>query len=145
MYEHFLVQKADRMATITLQRPEKRNPINEAMLLEFEAILQALRDDASTRAVIITGSGNTFSAGADLSIMKGVTDPAERQRLFAAARNRRIRLITRTFTMLENLEQVSIAAINGYAIGGGWGLSLACDFRLAVPGAQFWFPEVDLG
>ena len=47
--------------------------------------------------------------------------------------------------MLENLEQVSIAAINGYAIGGGWALALACDFRLAVPGAQFWFPEVDLG
>jgi enoyl-CoA hydratase len=47
--------------------------------------------------------------------------------------------------LFENLEQVSIAAINGYAIGGGWGLALSCDFRLAVPGAQFWLPEVDLG
>jgi enoyl-CoA hydratase len=145
MQKHFLVQKADRIATITLHRPEKRNPINEAMLLEFEAILSDLRDDASMRIVIITGSGNTFSAGADLSIVQGVTDPAARQRLFAEARNRRIRLIARTFSMLENLEQASIAAINGYAIGGGWGLSLACDFRLAVPGAQFWFPEVELG
>ena len=68
------------------------------------------------------------------------------KRLFAQARNRRGgRLIGRTFASFENLEQISIAAINGYAIGGGWGLALACDFRMAVPGAQFWFPEVDLG
>lgn len=145
MYEHFLVTKAEPVVTITLHRPEQRNPLNEAMLLEFEAILGALRDDVSTRAVILTGSGNTFSAGADLSVVQGITDPAERQRLFAEARKRRLRLIARTFSMLENLEQVTIAAINGYAIGGGWGLSLACDFRVAVPGAQFWFPEVDLG
>jgi len=145
MYTNFLVEKADRIATITLHRPEKRNPINEAMLKEFEAILQDLRDDTESRVVIITGTGNAFCAGADLTIVKGVTDVAERQRLFARARNRRARLIGRTFSVLENLEQPSIAAINGFAIGGGWGLALACDFRFAVPGAQFWFPEVDLG
>jgi enoyl-CoA hydratase len=145
MYEHFLVARANHIATITLNRPEKRNPINVEMLKEFESILLELRDDAATRVVIVTGSGNSFCAGADLSIVKGIADQAERQRLFAQARNQRIRLINRLFTMLENLEQVSIAAINGYAIGGGWGLALACDFRLAVPGAQFWFPEVDLG
>ena len=145
MYDHFVVEKADQIATITLHRPEKRNPINVKMLKEFESILLELRDDAASRVVIVTGSGNSFSAGADLSIVKGIEDEAERQRLFAQARNHRIRLINRVFTMLENLEQVSIAAINGYAIGGGWGLALACDFRLAVPGAQFWFPEVDLG
>ena len=145
MYEHFLVEKADRLATITLNRPEKRNPINENMLLEFDAILRDLRDDVSTRVVILTGTGNSFCAGADLGVLKDVTDLAERRRLFAEARNRRSRLIGRTFSLLENLEQPSIAAINGFAIGGGWGLALACDFRLAVPGAQFWFPEVDLG
>ena len=145
MYEHFVVEKAQQIATITLHRPEKRNPINVEMLMEFESILLELRDDAASRVVILTGSGNSFCAGADLSIVKGVTDAAQKQRIFAQARNQRIRLINRIFTMLENLEQVSIAAINGYAIGGGWGLALACDFRLAVPGAQFWFPEVDLG
>lgn len=145
MYKHFLVEKAEHIATITLNRPEKRNPINEEMLSEFEEILRDLRDDASSRGVILTGTGNSFCAGADLSIVKGVTDPAERRRLFAQARNRRARLIGRTFALLENLEQVTIAAINGFAIGGGWGLALACDFRIAVPGAQFWFPEVDLG
>src|SRR5262245_3583292 len=128
MYEHFLVEKADRIATVTLNRPEKRNPINEDMLHELDSILCDLRDDVSTRVVILTGTGKSFCAGADLSIVKGVTDAAERRRLFAEARNRRSRLIARTFALLENLEQPSIAAINGFAIGGGWGLALACDF-----------------
>lgn len=145
MYENFLVDKADQIVTITLNRPEKRNPINVDMLKEFEAILLDLRDDVESRVVILTGTGNSFCAGADLSIVKGIADETEKQRLFAAHRNQRIRLINRVFTMLENLEQATIAAINGYAIGGGWGLALACDFRLAVPGSQFWFPEVDLG
>jgi enoyl-CoA hydratase len=145
MYQNFLVDRDDKIVVVTLNRPEKRNPINEEMLSEFEQIVMSLRDDASSRAVILTGTGNSFCAGADLSMVKGVTDPAERQRLFALARNRRARLIGRTYPLFENLEQVSIAAINGYAIGGGWGLALSCDFRLAVPGAQFWLPEVDLG
>jgi enoyl-CoA hydratase/carnithine racemase len=130
---------------VTLSRPERRNPINEEMLGEFEHIAIALRDDADARAVILTGTGNAFCAGADLSMVKGITETNERQRLFAQARNRRARLIGRSFALFENLEQVTIAAVNGYAIGGGWGLALTCDFRIAVPEAQFWFPEVDLG
>jgi enoyl-CoA hydratase len=145
MYQNFLVDRDDKIVVVTLNRPEKRNPINEEMLNELEHIAISLRDDTSFRAVILTGTGNSFCAGADLSMVKGVTDPVERRRLFALARNRRARLIGRTFPLFENLEQVSIAAINGYAIGGGWGLALSCDFRLAVPGAQFWLPEVDLG
>jgi enoyl-CoA hydratase len=145
MYKNFVVDRHDMIVVVTLNRPEKRNPINEEMLGEFEQIVTTLRDDTSSRAVILTGTGNSFCAGADLTLVKGITDAAERERLFAQARNRRARLIGRTFTLFENLEQVSIAAINGYAIGGGWGLALACDFRIAVPGAQFWLPEVDLG
>lgn len=145
MYKNFAVDKHGMIVVVTLNRPEKRNPINEEMLSEFEQIVATLRDDTSSRAVILTGTGNSFCAGADLTLVKGITDVAERERRFAQARNRRARLIGRTFTLFENLEQVSIAAINGYAIGGGWGLALACDFRIAVPGAQFWLPEVDLG
>jgi enoyl-CoA hydratase/carnithine racemase len=145
MYRNFAIERAENIVTVMLSRPEKRNPINEEMLGEFEHIALALRDDVEARAVILTGAGSAFCAGADLSLVKGVTDVNERERLFAEARNRRARLIGRTFALFENLEQVTIAAINGYAIGGGWGLALACDFRLAVPGAQFWFPEVDLG
>jgi enoyl-CoA hydratase len=145
MYDNFLFDRSDEIATITLNRPEKRNPINESMLEEFEDIVRILRDDGTTRTVIVTGTGNTFCAGADLSIVKNITEPAEQKRIFARARSRRIRLISRTFGMLENLEQLTIAAVNGFAVGGGWGLALACDFHFSIPGAQYWFPEVDLG
>ena len=86
MYDHFLVDKADQIATITLHRPEKRNPINAEMLKEFETILLDLRDDARCRVVILTGTGNSFCAGADLSIVKGIDDEAEKQRIFSRKR-----------------------------------------------------------
>jgi len=141
----FLLEKSGRVATLIFNRPEKRNPLNEEVLLEFEELLHQVRDDGDVRVLIVTGSGNTFSAGADLSTLKEVTDPAERQRLFAPLSKRRSRLIGRALGVLANLEILTIAAINGYAIGGGWGIALGCDIRIAVAGAQFWFPEVDLG
>jgi enoyl-CoA hydratase/carnithine racemase len=145
MAESFLLEKDGRVATLTFNRPEKRNPLNEEVVLEFEGLLHQVRDDREVRVLIVTGSGNTFSAGADLSTLKEVTDPAERQRLFAPLSKRRARLIGRVLGVLANLEVPTIAAINGYAIGGGWGIALGCDIRIAVAGAQFWFPEVDLG
>ncbi len=145
MYDYLKLERSDRIATVTLNQPEKRNPIHEGMLAEFERILAELRDDAETRVVVVTGAGPAFCAGADLSVIADVDDPEARQRLFAKARSRRIRLIARTFGMLEQLEQPTIAAVNGPAVGGGWGLALACDFHLAATGARYWFPEVDLG
>jgi enoyl-CoA hydratase/carnithine racemase len=140
-----LLEKDGRVATLIFNRPEKRNPLNEEVVLEFEDLLHRVRDDRDVRVLIVTGSGNAFSAGADLSTLKEVTDPAERQRLFAPLSRRRSRLIGRALGVLANLEALTIAAINGYAIGGGWGIALGCDLRIAVAGAQFWFPEVDLG
>jgi enoyl-CoA hydratase len=145
MPEHFVLEKEGRIATLTFNRPEKRNPLNEEIVLEFESLLHQIRDNQDIRVLIFTGSGNTFSAGADLSQMKGITDPAERQRIFAPLGKRRVRLIGRVLHTLVNLEQVTIAAINGYAAGGGWSLALGCDLRIAVEEAEFWFPEVDLG
>lgn len=145
MTEDFLVEETNQVATVTFNRPEKRNSLNVDNLREFETIIRDLRDNSGVRVVIITGSGNTFCSGAEITSLKGVTDQTERDRLFAEARRKRVRLISRNFSMVENLEQVTIAAVNGYAVGGGWGLALACDFRLAIPGAQFWVPEVDYG
>jgi len=145
MASSFLLEKDGRVATLIFNRPEKRNPLNEEVVLEFEGLLHQVRDDRDIRVLIVTGSGNTFSAGADLSTLKEVTDSEERQRLFAPLSKRRSRLIGRALGVLANLEVLTIAAINGYAIGGGWGIALGCDIRVAVAGAQFWFPEVDLG
>lgn len=145
MPDHFVLEKEGRIATLTFNRPEKRNPLNEEIVLEFESLLHQIRDDKDIRVLIFTGTGNTFSAGADLSQVKGITDPAERQRIFAPLGKRRVRLIGRVLHTLVNLEQVTIAAINGYAAGGGWSLALGCDLRIAVEEAEFWFPEVDLG
>ncbi|HXG22075.1 MAG TPA: enoyl-CoA hydratase/isomerase family protein [Methylomirabilota bacterium] len=145
MPNHFILEKDGRIATLTFNRPEKRNPLNEEIILEFENLLHEVRDDKDVRVLIFTGTGNTFSAGADLSQVKGVTDKEERQRIFAPLGKRRARLIGRAINVLVNLEQVTIAAVNGYAAGGGWTLALGCDFRIAVEEAEFWFPEVDLG
>lgn len=145
MPDHFILEKEGRIATLTFNRPEKRNPLNEEIVLELEGLLYQVRDDKDVRVLIFTGTGNTFSAGADLSQVKGITDKEERQRIFAALGKRRARLIGRVVDTLVNLEQVTIAAINGYAAGGGWTLAPSCDFRIAVEEAEFWFPEVDLG
>jgi enoyl-CoA hydratase/carnithine racemase len=145
MPNHFVLEKDGRIATLTFNRPEKRNPLNEEIVLELESLLHQVRDDQDARVLIFTGTGNTFSAGADLTLVKGVTDQEERQRIFIPLGKRRGRLIGRVLRLLANLEQVTIAAINGYAIGGGWSLALGCDLRIAVEGAEFWFPEVDLG
>ena len=79
MSEHFLLERDGWIATLTFNRPEKRNPLNEEIVLELENLLYQVRDDKNIRVLIFTGTGNTFSAGADLSQVKGITDPAERQ------------------------------------------------------------------
>ncbi len=141
----FLLTKDAPIATLIFNRPEKRNPLNVEVLLEMEDLLHSMRDDPDVRVLIVTGSGNSFCAGADLSALKGSSDPQERQRLLQAQGTRRTSLTARVALVLRELEQLTIAAINGYAVGGGWMMSLACDFRIAVDQAEFWFPEVDLG
>ena len=114
------------------------------MLTDLGAAFAELRDDATTRVVIVTGAPPVFSAGADAGHAKAAT-PEERRRLFLSRKSQFRRLFERSNALLENLEQATIAAVNGHAVGGGWGLALACDFRIAAAEAQFWIPEVDLG
>ena len=121
MPNNFLLERDTRIATLTFNRPEKRNPLNEDILLELDSLLCQLRDDAAVRVLIFTGSGNTFCAGADLSLTKGVSDPAERENIFREFAPRRARLTERVLATLVHLEQITIAAVNGYAVGGGWG------------------------
>jgi enoyl-CoA hydratase/carnithine racemase len=132
------------IATVTLDRPERRNSLSDEMLAELAAAFGELRDDAGSRVVILTGAPPVFSAGAH-SAAKSSMSPEERRRVFLATRSQFRRLFERATTLLEGLEQPTIAAINGHAIGGGFGLTLACDFRWAAAEAELWIPEVDLG
>jgi enoyl-CoA hydratase len=145
MAAYFKLEKHDAVALLTYDRPEKRNPINEDSISELEAHLIHIRDDDSVRALLITGSGPAFCAGADISHLKGVTDHTERQKRFAAVPDSRRRILRRTFRMLADYPLPTVAAVNGFAVGGGWFLALSCDLRIAVDSAEFWMPEVDLG
>jgi enoyl-CoA hydratase/carnithine racemase len=139
-----LLARDGPIATVTLNRPERRNSLSDEMLAELGATFAELRDDATIKIVILTGAGPVFSSGADAGHAKAAT-PEERRRLFLSRKSQFRRLFERANTVLEGLEQATIAAVNGHAVGGGWGLALACDFRIAAAEAQFWIPEVDLG
>jgi enoyl-CoA hydratase/carnithine racemase len=144
MGENVALARDGRVATVTLNRPDRRNSLSDAMLAELGAAFAELRDDAETRVVIVTGAPPVFSAGADAPISAKMS-PEERRRAFAGRKSQFRRLFERANVLLENLEQATVAAINGHAVGGGWGLVLACDFRWAAAEAQFWIPEVELG
>jgi enoyl-CoA hydratase/carnithine racemase len=132
------------VATVTLDRPERRNALSDAMLTALAAAFTELRDDATVRVVVVTGAPPVFSAGADAGLRSSMS-PEERRHAFANRKSQFRRLFERATTLLEGLEQPTIAMVNGHAVGGGWGLALAADFRIAAAEAQFWIPEVDLG
>jgi len=144
MGDNILLTRDGAIATITLCRPERRNSLSDAMLTELAEALVELRDDPVARVVIVTGASPVFSAGADAPISARMSVD-ERREAFLARKTQFRRLFERANTLLESLEQPTVAMINGHAIGGGWGLTLACDFRWASTDASFWIPEVDLG
>jgi enoyl-CoA hydratase/carnithine racemase len=145
MPKYFLFEKDDAVTTITFNRPDKRNCLDDDVVLELESLVQRVRDDRDTRVLIATGTGKAFSAGADVSGAKGIADPRERARAAGRSAARFPRLIGRVVDLISHLDIMTIAAVNGYAIGGGWSIALAFDFCIAVEGAEFWVPEVDMG
>jgi enoyl-CoA hydratase/carnithine racemase len=142
--ENVALTRQGAVATVTLNRPERRNALSDPMLTELAAAFAELRDDPTTRVVVVTGAPPVFSAGADAGLRASMS-PAERRQAFAGRKTQFRRLFERAQTLLESLEQATVAMINGHAVGGGWGLTLACDFRIAAAEAQFWIPEVELG
>lgn len=144
MSENVVVTRDGPVVTVTLNRPDRRNSLSDDMLRELGAAFVELRDDGASRVVVVTGAPPVFSAGADARISSRMTEE-ERRKTFLERKSQFRRLFERANSALENLEQTTIAAINGHAIGGGWGLTLACDFRIAVSEAEMWIPEVDLG
>lgn len=137
---YFLLESDGPITTLTFNRPQRRNGLNPGVLAELEHLLFAIRDDGHTRALILTGAGTVFCAGAEPAAIKERTSQGDIQSFAGGPR-----VIGRVFDLLAHLDLITIAAINGHAIGGGWSLALAADYCLAVPDAEFWVPEVDFG
>ena len=145
-YETLLVERSGPVATVWLNRPQSLNAIDPTVMREMVAVTAELAEDEATRAVILTGKGRAFCAGADTRAQLGkMVDKAERRQLSEGARLRSARLGRRFMDDWERLDQVTIAAINGYAVGGGLSFAMACDFRLMAEGARIFIPEVRLG
>lgn len=126
----------EQIALLTLNRPEALNALNSKTLEELDLIFESLENTEDILGVIITGEGRAFAAGADIVQMKDYK--CEDARNYAG-------YAQKVFNRIEALEKPVIAAVNGYALGGGCELSLSCDFRIASEKAVFGQPEVDLG
>lgn len=135
--ENVLYEKKGPIAYVTLNRPKVMNALNKATIAELNAVFHDARDDAAVRGVILTGAGDkAFAAGADIAEMAGDT-PGE-----ADDKTRHGQRLTR---VIENLGKPVVAAVNGFALGGGCELAMACTIRLAVETAKFGQPEVTIG
>lgn len=136
-YQNLLLEKDNGIGMITLNRPKALNALNAATIYEMDGLLDAIAKDDSIKVVIVTGSGErSFVAGADITEMKSMS--AMEGRNWG-------KLAQAVFNKLENLPQPVIAAVNGFALGGGCELAMACDIRIASEKAKFGQPEVTLG
>src|SRR5882757_4997612 len=136
-FENILYEKKGPIVYVTLNRPKVLNALNQAVFAELKAAFEDARDDSSVRGVILTGSGDkAFVAGADIAEMSSLTASQMQES------TRRSQGVTE---LLENLGKPVIAAVNGFALGGGCELAMACTIRIAAENAKFGQPEVKIG
>ncbi|MBS7287986.1 MAG: enoyl-CoA hydratase/isomerase family protein [Candidatus Freyarchaeota archaeon] len=135
-YKNIIFRKEGKIAKITLNRPDKLNALSPELIGELEKVIEEVKSDRDVRVLVITGSGKAFSAGADVGAMVEATPLQAKE---SSLRGHRV------FRMLEELDIPVIAAINGYALGGGCELALACDIRIASEKAWLGQPEINLG
>lgn len=136
MYKNLNLEELNGVLTIKMNRPEALNALNTEMLNELETVIDQASQSKTVRVVVLTGEGKSFVAGADISEMKALD--ASGGRTFSQLGNR-------IFRKIECLDQPVICAVNGFALGGGCELAMACDIRIASEKAKFGQPEVGLG
>ncbi len=130
------LEKQGSVAVLRIDRPEAMNSLNAQVLSELNDGLDAVESDPEIKAIIITGEGKAFVAGADIAFMHGLDEQSGYD--FG-------RLGQQVFRRIETMEKPVIAAVNGFALGGGCELAMACDIRIASDRAKFGQPEVGLG
>ena len=135
-YEILKIEEVEGIATVTISRPQALNALNSRFFQEMDQLIAAIGPRDDIKVLIITGEGKAFAAGADIAEMVGKTQDQATE--FS-------KVGQRTFRNLELLAKPVIAAVNGFALGGGCELALACDFRIASTKAKFGQPEVNLG
>lgn len=137
-YENIYIEEENSIATITIDRPKKLNALNKRTIEELHVAVKELDEDPDTKVIIIVGSGEkAFVAGADISEFAHFSVKEGRQLSAMGQKN--------LFDFIENLSTPVIAAINGFALGGGLELAMACHFRVASTNARMGLPEVSLG
>lgn len=135
-FKHIVIERKDTIGIIKINRPESLNALNIETLGEIRDAVTSLNNDEDVKVLILTGEGKAFIAGADIKQMKDMNEDEARE--FC-------NLGQKIFDIIENLDKPIIAAINGFALGGGSELALACDIRIASENAKFGQPEVNLG
>jgi enoyl-CoA hydratase len=136
-FDNLLVERADRLAVLTINRPEVLNALNLATLHELRDAFSGFRDDESVRAVVVTGAGEkAFVAGADIKELAVQSPGASRTHASIGQQ---------VFDSIEMLGKPVVAAINGFALGGGCELAMSCTLRLAADTAKIGQPEIQLG
>ena len=129
----------DAVARITLNRPEKRNALNDELIAALKAALQRADADEDVRCIVIRGAGSDFCSGADLAALQKIAGASVAENLKDA------RSLMELFVLMRDAHVPVIAAVHGRALAGGCGLALACDIALADRSAKFGFPEVKIG
>lgn len=139
MPETIRIERSGAVTTLSLDRPQVHNAFDDTLIVETTAALESLAVDASLRALVLTGTGATFSAGADLSWMRRMATASAEENRDDALR------LARLLRTLQFFPKPTLARINGSAYGGGVGLIACCDIAIGVEGAKFSLSEVKLG
>jgi enoyl-CoA hydratase len=137
-YKNILVTREEKIGVITFNRPQVLNALNHATMVELSAAVDELAGDESVRCIVLTGAGpKAFVAGADINELRAIASSAQASEFAAWGQA--------VLFKIENLDKPVIAAINGYALGGGCELAMACDIRVAADSAKLGQPEINLG